>query len=486
MVTLSKKNKKGKSGSRFWRLLALGLLALVATTVWFQALGSDPITGLWDISPATTTTTTIVSSSHPDYWSKAASQLLASSSASSKVVYEHFTPDAFRKGRHDEYVNLPVFPRGVTRKAIDAAVQQAMKLPVDPPLGLLHQGTPSGNDVIMGLAAYPNNSLGIFRKLVGSLRNTGYDGHIILGVHKDISQQEQDYLKQMDVTQYVVEFAACDASLGPKDDGNYVVRGHCSKGLEKLKLEWGRFEMCRQWLKACKECTGWSLIMDTRDAFFQRHPFSGLHDAATSPYDLLFIEELSKHTVPDEFMNDPARYYTVDNSGFMKGHRGACYEGYHLEFLDRPVLCSGTVIGTREGMHRFLSVYVTEFYTNNARQNQRCKCPANTDQQQLQPMYYRGMFGEPERTRTVPWGMGPIMTIGHACINMHANITHSATDIRKLDINGSGLIVNNHEPPTSPSYIAPCVHQWDRCHSWIHPFFKEHPELFKEDKSGLV
>jgi hypothetical protein len=329
----------------------------------------------------------------------------------------------------------------------------------------------------MGLAAYPRNSMGIFVRLVGSLRNTGYDGHIILGVHKDISQGEQDYLQKMDVTQYVVEFAPCDASLATEAGGNNVVRGHCSKGLEKLKLEWGRFEMCRQWLTACHECTGWALVMDTRDAFFQRHPFSSLHDAATSPYDLLFIEELSKHTVPVEFVNDPARYYTVDNSGFMKGHRNTCHEGYHLDFLDRPVLCSGTIIGTRQGMHRFLSVYVSEFYAINSRENPKCKSPANTDQRQMQPMYYRGMFGEPERTRTMPWGTGPVLTIGHACINNHAKIKHSQTDIRKLDIDGTGLIVNNNEPPTSPAYIAPCVHQYDRCSTWIGQFMQQHPEI---------
>jgi hypothetical protein len=37
-----------------------------------------------------------------------------------------------------------------------------------------------GNDAVMGLAAYAKN-MRAFKRIVGSLRATGYDGHIILG-----------------------------------------------------------------------------------------------------------------------------------------------------------------------------------------------------------------------------------------------------------------------------------------------------------------
>jgi hypothetical protein len=99
--------------------------------------------------------------------------------------------------------------------------------------------------VAVGISAYTNN-MDTFVRFVGSLRRTGYDGKIILGVHKDISQEESDYLVSMDVTMYEVEFVKC-----AKNE-----TGVCARGIETLKLEWCRFEMSRQWLRACKEDVG--------------------------------------------------------------------------------------------------------------------------------------------------------------------------------------------------------------------------------------
>ncbi len=86
--------------------------------------------------------------------------------------------------------------------------------------------------------------------MVGSIRASGYDGHIILGVHTEMPQKERDYLIAMDVTMYQVEFVDCDESVLKKDEsgrsGGGAIRGKCSRGLETLTLEWGRFEMCRQ------------------------------------------------------------------------------------------------------------------------------------------------------------------------------------------------------------------------------------------------
>jgi hypothetical protein len=91
----------------------------------------------------------------------------------------------------------------------------------------------------MGIA-YFKGFLPGFKRFVGSLRYYKYDGHIILGVHPDISSKEFEYLKRMNVTMYSVHASDCDpASLGrEKVKGN--IRGRCTKGLETLKMEWGR------------------------------------------------------------------------------------------------------------------------------------------------------------------------------------------------------------------------------------------------------
>jgi len=272
-----------------------------------------------------------------------------------------FTPEEFMAGHKERYVNRPILPPKMTIVDIELAVAKAMDRPMNKPFGLLHQSHPPGHDSIMGLAAWPS-AMDIFQKLVGSLRTSGFDGHIILGVHEHLPFEEKKYLIKMDVTFYAVPFVKCNDSIATGGGGSGV-RGYCSKSHEDLKLEWGRFEMALEWLHACEQCTGWTLVCDTRDLFFQANPFANLPSPPnTSPYELMFIEEISKHTCPKK--NDPKRYYVLGTS-FYQGRKGDCYGEYHLDFMDRPVLCSGTIIGNRHGMERFLAVYVDEFHANN-------------------------------------------------------------------------------------------------------------------------
>ena len=394
--------------------------------------------------------------------------------------------------RFHNYTNEPV--NDETDES-QAKLRKLLSEPVPQPVGLRHRASPPGRDAILGLAAYPKN-MGTFTRLVGSLRNTGYDGHIIFGVHIDIPQEEEDYLKQMDVTYYMVEFVDCDPSIlvGGANTGRDAVRRKCGKGYERLTLEWGRFEMTRQWLHACKECTGWNLVMDTRDIFFQAHPFASLPSAlevdgignkgndnenGNEVANLLFIEEIAAHSSP---VPEPHRYFQLGNPRY-RGRTTPCYGRNHMEkFAHRPVLCSGTIIGTRNGMHRFLSVLVDEFNSNSRGQKGACKNPLLTDQWTMNYLYYIGRFGDYTRTRTVPWGSGPVLTIGKPCINsaLRPNITHSQMDLIEFQGGRTGLILNKHEEDDrSMARIAPAVHQYDRCHRWIQRWFVHHPELFK-------
>ena len=395
--------------------------------------------------------------------------------------------------RFHNYTNEPVNDETDESRA---KLRKLLSEPVPQPVGLRHRASPPGRDAILGLAAYPKN-MGTFTRLVGSLRNTGYDGHIIFGVHIDIPQEEEDYLKQMDVTYYMVEFVDCDPSIlvGGANTGKDAVRRKCGKGYERLTLEWGRFEMARQWLHACKECTGWNLVMDTRDVFFQAHPFASLPSAlevdgigkgndnenGNEVADLLFIEEIAAHSSP---VPEPHRYFQLGNPRY-RGRTTPCYGRNHMEkFAHRPVLCSGTIIGTRNGMHRFLSVLVDEFNSNSRGQKGACKNSPRglTDQWTMNYLYYTGRFGDFTRTRTVPWGSGPVLTIGKPCINsaLHPNITHSQRDLIEFQGGRTGLILNKHEEDDrSMARIAPAVHQYDRCHRWIQGWFVHHPELFK-------
>mmetsp|Transcript_20348 Transcript_20348/g.43599 ORF Transcript_20348/g.43599 Transcript_20348/m.43599 type:complete len:492 (+) Transcript_20348:63-1538(+) len=393
-----------------------------------------------------------------------------------------FTPQEFRAGRPENYVNLPNVPLDPHR---DGEVRKLMAAAVPPPAEtLLHLApTPPGSNAILGLASYPEFMDG-WRKLVGSLRMNGYDGHVIVGVNPAIPRDERDYLDRMGVTYYAVEVANCTASIleGSSDAGKNAVRAKCSRGMEDLKLEWGRFEMARRWLGACESCTGWSMVIDTRDIFFQADPFASLGNPAASEQNLLFVEEIAKYT--NTLPETPHRAVNLGESMRYKVHVHPCYGKGNVraqELMDRPMLCSGTVIGTRDGMHRFLSVLVDEFRRNNAR-GPSCRSPSTTDQWTMNHLYYGGRFGFVGETRTLPWGTGPVLTVGKPCVNSAISKKGgSQKDMMVFDTN-TGVVLNPHEVEGSVARVAPTLHQWDRCRRWINPWFEEHRNLYRTNE----
>jgi hypothetical protein len=223
-------------------------------------------------------------------------------------------------GELDDYVNSP--PVQMTRK-LQARIDKAMQLPIGTPLGLRHKAHPPGNDAIMGLAAYPEN-MKAWKTIVGSLRAKGYDGHFMFGVHQDIPREEEDYLQRMNVTYYTVELVECSQEAGFVRDNSQLqsgaerLRAVCPRGLDNLKLEWARFEMSRQWLHDCTECTGWALFTDTRDILFQKNVFESLPPPHTAPHELLFMEEISAHSNPRP--EDPSRAFVLGESRMYMNH----------------------------------------------------------------------------------------------------------------------------------------------------------------------
>ena len=401
-----------------------------------------------------------------------------------------FTPGEFQAGWHENYINLPNVP---IDSKVDEHVQSLMEQTVPIPAEtLLHNAmdiTP-GHNAIVGLASYPTFMNG-WRKLVGSLRVNGYNGHIILGVNPDIPQEERTYLDKMGVTYYAVQLANCAPSiLEGASNTNNAVRAKCSQGLENLKLEWGRYEMARRWIHHCKQCTGWNMVIDTRDIFFQGDPFASLGNPGGEniQHDLLFVEEIAQYT--NTLPQTPHRAVNIGESERYKIHVNPCYGKDQVrayELLKRPMLCSGTVIGTRSGIHRFLSVLVHEFHTNNAKSGAICKSPATTDQWTMNYLYYKGQFGYRTKTKTLPWGTGPVLTVGKPCVNSEITPARNANSQKDMMVfeDGTGLILNPHEKDDKGSLtrVAPTLHQVDRCSKWINPWYEEHKSLFMRSEN---
>lgn len=182
------------------------------------------------------------------------------------------------------------------------------------------------------------------------------------------------------------------------------------------------------------------------------------------------------NTLPQQ----PHRAKNLGSSLRYTTHVNPCYgkeNVNHMRLLDRPMLCSGTVIGNRNGIHRFLSKLVDEFRKNNER-GPKCRSPATTDQWTMNYLYYRGEFGFIQQTKTLPWGTGPVLTVGTPCVNSEIKKARtSQIDMMEFD-EKTDLIINPHEKNSSVVRVAPTLHQWDRCDKWINPWFGKHEQLF--------
>jgi len=181
----------------------------------------------------------------------------------------------------------------------------------------------------------------------------------------------------------------------------------------------------------------------------------------------MFIEEIAPHTSP---VKDRRRSFVAGNVR-NEIHTVPCY-GRELydKYAQRPVLNSGSVIGTRQGIMRFLNVLVDEFISKALdKKKPKCRSPFTTDQWTMNWLYYAGRFGRPEHTVTIPWGMGPVQTLGKVCVSADKKL--GAGDL--VQRGPDGLIVNRFD-----GQVAALIHQFDRCGEWIRDFMRSRPDMF--------
>ena len=112
----------------------------------------------------------------------------------------------------------------------------------------------SSMSAVIGLAM--GYELKTYQIFVGSLRATGYDGHIILGVQTDMPPEIAAYLASHNVTTKEVVMGICTYFGHKEMDGNHILKQKCCQAYPEYKIQWSRFLLARDWLKECTECTG--------------------------------------------------------------------------------------------------------------------------------------------------------------------------------------------------------------------------------------
>jgi hypothetical protein len=244
----------------------------------------------------------------------------------------------------------------------------------------------SSTTTVIALAT--NYRLDVYRRFVGSLRLSGFKGHIILGLHPNVSENILAYLHARNVTTKILRWVDCTYEKDSSEKEDIFKKTTCADPYPDIKIRWSRYPLARDWLEECETCTGPVLIMDARDSYFQLDPFG-----PGSPV----VEGLQ---VFQEHVNMTTRNWLTHWP--IKDCKGATY--------DEPMLCSGTTVGTRAAMLRYLTIMYEEMkvWINDP----KCRFDINGDDQSIHNyLFYSGQL--PFAHSIVNREGGIVNTIGH-------------------------------------------------------------------------
>jgi hypothetical protein len=155
---------------------------------------------------------------------------------------------------------------------------------------------------------------------------------VILAVSPTIDEESMAYLESRKVTVVKVQYVPCTHGLFNETKQAQAEHEEelttCVAPYDKLKARWGRFPFLRDLLQKCSTCTGPVLITDVRDTYFQIDPFGSNQSQVQG---LQVFQEHVRMTTQHWLVEWPVR------------------ECKNVSFHE-PMLCSGTIIGTRHAM----------------------------------------------------------------------------------------------------------------------------------------
>lgn len=283
-----------------------------------------------------------------------------------------------------------------------------------------------------------------YKRFVGSLRKTGFEGNIILAVAPDIDTACETYLASQNVFLHKVQHTTCSHPVKKGAKVKIPKNSHerelvtCLHPYPKLKHRWARFPLLRDYLLHCGghanpevQCGGPVLITDMRDTFFQRNPFG---------------TEAPKVTGLQLF----AEHYTIRTTHWLVDWPVGDCKGVHY---DEPMLCSGTTIGTRQAMLDYLRIFHEEM--NLWMESPKCCCfETNGDDQSMHNyMYYSHMLDGVDGGVTVSKNRNGLVHTAGAQLSMIYNThTQQKKELREALKNPNKPTRDAHHHPLDKSY----------------------------------
>ena len=113
-----------------------------------------------------------------------------------------------------------------------------------------------------------SSDINTYKRFIGSLRNTGFGGSIILGIEDLLPQNHAivTYLHQNNVTIKSLHPIECTFESAKE-------RQKCYRPYPHIKREWAFFPLARDYLSACESCLGPIIFAFPESTFFQKNPF---------------------------------------------------------------------------------------------------------------------------------------------------------------------------------------------------------------------
>jgi hypothetical protein len=302
---------------------------------------------------------------------------------------------------------------------------------------------PTGNAIFSLAFGY---DVRMYERFVGSLRKVGYSGDIVLAVSpmEDMKRGVAEYLRKHRVIAYPFHYTCkkkhfCRFSKWDGDKGD-------TRPWRPVALM--RYQLYAEWLKYYTAPAN-IFICDFRDLFFQSDPFASL--AGGAEYDLYLFEE--NHSVK-----------SIGTCPFNRPWIAKCWgEEVMQEWAQKPVICSGSTLGTYDGTRHYVSRMIKEFDDMNCFHKKPSAGP--TDQGYHNYLYYSGQLG---KVKVYPQGHGPVNTIG-------------AMNGRRVPADKKGPLGAFWKARDKEGYVinwdgtrSPVVHQWDRFHDELVEWVDSH------------
>jgi hypothetical protein len=205
------------------------------------------------------------------------------------------------------------------------------------------------------------------------------------GVAPDVPQNVLEYFKYRNVTPKILKWVNC--TYEDDEGGAIFKKTTCAHPYPDIKIRWSRFPLVRDWLEECTSCTGPVLVMDVRDSFFQLDPFGPGSPVVNGLQ--VFQEHPSQRTL-----------HWLTNIPFT---------GCKNKQMNETMLCSGTTVGTRPAVLKYLEVMYEEMkvWIND----RKCRFNFNGDDQSMHNwLFYTGQL--PFATSIYNRAGGIVNTVG--------------------------------------------------------------------------